>query len=64
MYITQHPHTLSLNCSAGIDSKDLDSEFFAKSDFVVSTLPGTKATHKIIGKHQFAAMLPSAVFIR
>jgi len=37
--------------------------FYAQSDFVVSTLPATSATRKMIGRAAFKAMRRTAVFI-
>lgn len=39
------------------------TQLFSECDFVVSTLPGTSATHNMIGKEQIGAMKSTGVFI-
>lgn len=44
-------------------SGDQLNELLPRADFVVSVLPGTKATENLFGKEQFKAMKKEAVFI-
>lgn len=58
-----HPladETLSMSGPSAAESK---RRVFAECDFVVSTLPGTPATHHFCDAPAFAAMKPSGVFI-